>query len=113
MSFIVWPAPTGPTCTIFPAKHSMIGFALAKTSSAAPTMTSSVPASASFGVRERGASTSAAPAAFSSSASAAVETGSAVEESITMRPGLAPARMPSLPRTTPSTSGLPVTQITI
>jgi hypothetical protein len=99
--------------TILAAKQAMTGFAASKAAESAPTMQSSVPASASFGVRLSGASTKAMPAACSSSASSPVETGSDVEESITIRPGRAPARMPSGPRTSASTCGLPVTQSTM
>ena len=88
---------------IVPAQHSMTGLTVSKMASSHPTIASSVPSSASFGVRPSGASTMCPPFDDSSLASFTVEPGSAVEVSITIKPGRAPARMPSSPRRTSST----------
>ena len=78
----MWPLPVGPVCTTRPAKQSMTGRARATSASAPPTITSSVPSSASFGVRDSGASISVMPRSLICAASRIVEDGSEVEQSM-------------------------------
>ena len=108
-SFMVWPKPTGPKCTILAAQHSITGLTLANTSSSAPTMASKVPASASTGVRPKGASMKCMPCVWAVWASCLVDTGLEVEQSITIRPFLSLAKMPCGPFIKDSTCGEPVT----
>ena len=74
-----------------------------------PTITSSVPSQASFGVRLSGASISVMPLGSSSAARRVVTAGSDVEQSM-MSSGLPAEARPSGPLITASTCGLPVTQ---
>ena len=97
--------PTGPMWVIEPVQVSSTGRTRSRTSVSAPTIASSCPASASLGVRPKGASTICAPFSASSAARASVEVGSAVVVSTTTRPARAPARIPSAPRMTLSTWG--------
>ena len=76
---MVWPLPVGPVWTTRPAKQSMTGRARATSASAPPTITSSVPSSASFGVRDSGASISVMPRSCICAASRNVDDGSEVE----------------------------------
>ena len=78
-SLIVCPAPGPPTWNTFSANARSTGSSRAKTSGSAPTMTLSLPSSASAGVRASGASTKATPAAAQASRSLVVESGSLVE----------------------------------
>ncbi len=105
----MWPEPTGPVWTIFCAKVASTGRARSKSASLPPAMTSSVPASASLGVRDSGASTSAIPLADSSVASRIVDDGSEVEQS-QIRIGRPALASPFGPCTMASTCALPVTQ---
>ena len=77
----MWPVPTGPVGTMRPANASSTGRARATSASSPPTITSSVPSQASFGVRLSGASTKAMPRSPSAAASLRVEAGSDVEQS--------------------------------
>ena len=105
------PVPTGPVGTTRPAKASRIGRTRATLSGSPPTITSSVPSHASFGVRLSGASTKPMPRDSSSIARRRVEAGSDVEQS-TMSSGFFAEARPSGPVTIASTCGEPVTQST-
>ena len=105
-SFIRCPLPTGPMCLIVAAQHSMIGVTLAIVSASPPSMASTVPSSASFGVRPRGASTRAMPLASNASDNSTVEAGKEVDVSITTSPGFAFSRMPPGPVICASTCAL-------
>jgi hypothetical protein len=107
---MVWPVPVGPVSTTRPAKQSITGRARATSASEPPTITSSVPSSASLGVRDSGASISVMPFSLSCAASRIVTEGSEVEQS-TIISGLPAEASPSGPLMIASTSGLPVTQI--
>ena len=102
----MWPVPTGPVSTMRPAKAARIGFARSTAAGSPPTITSSVPSQASFGVRLSGASTSVIPFGVSSAASLRVEAGSDVEQSTTSS-GLPAETSPSAPKRIASTCGRP------
>src|SRR5450432_2266569 len=111
-SLTMWPAPGPPTWNTFSAKVRNTGSIRAKVASSAPTMTFSLPNSASTGVRASGASTSSTPAPAQAARNCVVESGSLVEQSTMTNPFLpfAPASRPPVPVIAASTCGDPVTQ---
>src|SRR5215475_2766202 len=110
INFILWPSLVGPSRTALAVKAASTGSIRAQTAASQPTITESLPSSAFAGVPPSGASQSAIPEALSSAASASVEFGSDVEQSMMIRPERPPAIRPCGPRTSASTSADPVTQ---
>ena len=86
-----------------------MGWHMASKSASPPTNKLSLPAAASLGVRVMAASRKRPPAALTCCASWTVDVGTAVEQSITMEPGLSPLSTPASPVSTASTWGEPVT----
>ena len=109
----MWPAPGGPTCTILAAKHSMIGFALAKASDRRPPCSRACrpppPSACARAARRR------ASRRRPSAPRRAPWSRSGRRRSCRSRGGRACAafRCRSVPRRISSTCGLPVTQSTM
>jgi len=107
-SFMLWPAPTGPTWVMFSAKQASTGRHCASRSDSPPTSRFSRPSAASLGVRVMGASRKRPPAATTACAMRWVDAGRAVEQSMTTVPGRRPWSTPPSPINTASTAGEPV-----
>ncbi|MPN04252.1 hypothetical protein SDC9_151488 [bioreactor metagenome] len=109
------PLPMAPVWVMFSAKLRSSGMHCSSTLASPPTKRLSRPSSASLGVRVMGASRNMQPACSTALAMRSVESGSAVEQSITTAPlrraDSAPAS-PSAPSSTASTWGEPVTHST-
>ena len=87
-AFTACPAPTGPTCTIFPAKASIASRACSRARASPPTITVKVPRSAPVVPPETGASRKATPRSASRAAMARLASGSPEVQSTQTVPAL-------------------------